>query len=185
MIYTIKEGVYFGELQDRTHGGEPISWGFLFDANECTVALGNSAMKKKKATKKQLEDDVKLFIQKHIKDILDKYDRMNEVFNLQMSNDNRNRVLRADPRRARTFLAPHKGALLPDIYMKINTVDSEFSQVENLLTGEQDLFADPNLYLLNVKTVSPLVCYYVSGLLTTLDRVRLLQESARLENEKA
>jgi hypothetical protein len=69
--------------------------------------------------------------------------------------------------------------------MKVVTVDSEFSQVENLLTGEHDIFADPNLYLLNVKTVSPLVCYYVSGLLTTLDRLRLLQESARLENGKA
>ncbi len=184
MIYAVKEGVFFGELPDRTQGTEGAKWGFLFDENECTVSLGNAQIMKKKATVKQM-DDAKLLIANHIKILLNKYDRMNEVFNLQMSQDNRNRALRADPRRARTFLANHKGALLPEVFMKIATVDSEFSHVENLLTGEADIFADPDLYLLNIKNLSPLICYYVSGVLTNLDRLRMLQENLRRDTEKA
>lgn len=185
MIYVIKEGVYFGQLQDRTQGNGDVIWGFIFDEAECTVALGGTGLTKKKATKKQLEDDVSVILRGHIKKMLDSYDRINEIFNLQVSQDNRNRILRADPRKAKTFLAPHKGALLKDIYIRINTIDNEFSQVENLLTGSHDLFPDPSLYLLNVKNVSPLVCYYVSSLLITMDRLRMLQESARLLYEKA
>jgi len=184
MIYTVKEGVYFGDLPDRTRAdAEGISWGFLFDEKECTVALGSTPFTKKKSTAKQL-DEVKVLITGHIKTLLDQYDRMNEIFNLQMSQDNRNRALRADPRRARTFLAGHKGALLPEVFMKIATVDNEFSHVENLLTAEAELFADADLYLLNIKNLSPMICYYVSGVLTTLDRLRMLQENTRRDTEK-
>lgn len=183
-IYTVRPGVYFGELPDRTQNTQ-VSWGFLMSEGDCEVALGNdSIINPDKAATQDDYDTVRVYIQNHIKSHLDKYDRMNEIFNLQIANDNRNRVIRADPRRARTFLALHKNALLPEMMMKVQQVDIEFSHVENLLTGEADIFADANLYLINIANVAPIVCYYVSGILTHLDRLRLLQENTRRESEK-
>ncbi len=183
MLYTVNEGVFFAELPNRTQNNE-TKWGIIFNSTECDLAIGAAhlMLDDNKADAEQIEQAL-LDLQHHIKLHLDKYDRMNEVFNLQMSADDRNRVIRADPRRARTFLAPHKNALLPEITMKVSTVDKDFSHVENLLNGEGDIFADANLYLLNIKTVSPLICYYVSGVLVTLDRLRLLQEDIRRERE--
>ena len=179
MIYDMNKGVFFGELDDRTHGNEGgVSWGFIFNSNECILSLGNETMTKKKIKSDQVED-VQQYIQAHIKRFLDKYDRMNEIFNLQMSQDNRNRVLRADPRRNRTFLSPYKQYTLQDVWMKVSGVDQELSKVENLITGEMDIYSDPSLYLVSIKNISPMVCYYVSDNLIIIDRLRLLLENSR------
>ena len=180
MIFKVKKGVFFAELPDRTHGRDPISWGFLFDDEGCELVLGNEYLTKTKVSPDEInEAQISHLLRMHVKNKLDSYDRMNEIFNLQTSRDNRNRILRADPRRARTFLATVTNAQLGDIYIKTASVDGDFSQVENLVDGTVDIFPDAHLYLLNIKTVSPLVCYYVSGLLTIIDRLRMVQEELR------
>jgi len=183
-IHVISDQLYFGKLQDRTHG-ETTSWGFLLNEAEAELSLGDEAFLSAPVLKQDGYEHLKFCLQENIKRFLNKYDRMNEVFNLQISQDNRNRVIGSNPRRSRVFLARTSSPKLDEVYMKISPVDKELTRVEGLLSGKHDIFFDSDLYMISNKTLDPLVCYYTSTVLSSLDRLRLLQEDSRREYEVA
>lgn len=178
MIYQVAPGKFFASLPSRT-SIQHQEWGLFFTEDECFPTMMQNSWREAAPASLSELDSAKTFLLLFSKKITELTEHLEELFAFQSKKDDRTFVLSAVPRVKRTFVAKKPDPEISELFIELHPLDRHFIRVENLLSGEQEVWIQSQAFRQGTEQVGTRLSAHLSTILVMNEKLQSILDIIR------